>query len=842
MTEATDQEPIVHSVHFSVDASVIFQLGEHLISDAVQALVELIKNSYDADATEVLVEVDTRWEGIGADGSPRRGRIVVSDNGIGMTQADIRRGWLTLSNSAKREFKRTERTTDRGRTPLGEKGLGRLGAQRLGHDIEIVTVPAASGTEFKLAYSWDAFASTDAIESVELTLHERPTADPSGTWLTITGLKSPETWTEEDSRERLEEGLSQLVSPYAEVSDFNVDVSIDQQHLELTRITSSVLKAADLHYDIKYDAGTANFSGRAKLAFFQPPSGKPLTLFHDFVAADQGEALYSYLSEELKDSGLNLRRSADRGWFVEYDATATLGDIGPRLSTPSRTEPLTRTVADPGPFTGAVDSFDLGDASLRDQAVFDNKQAFRNYVKRFSGIRVYRDGFGIRVDRDWLGLSESSTSGRSYYGLRPFNTLGYIAISARRNPQLLEKTDREGFQVTPHYENFYRLLRRFVSFTEHAQTQLRRAYNTFIKQALAGSAETPPDTSPTTIADQIRASLAAAEAHRGPIQAYSEQIRAGVSDISTRLDAVERGVPHAEHKNLRAELAPIRESIRLLQHEVDRAESALNTLDAYLSNLSRLDPAGLLLTQQVADLESRLTELYEAAGLGLTAEALSHEIAQIADQLHTRVNRVERVIRSRATSADVQEFVGFVKSSVVGLRHQLSHLAPSLRYARESVEAVTMSRFLRELFEYHDERLRDRGISLEVEVAEGGDFVVEMNRGKLTQVFDNLVLNSEYWISQVARRRGEAKIVARVDQPFVYFSDTGPGVAPLFEGTLFQPFVTGRPKGQGRGLGLYIVEQLLALDGCTISLSTERNAQERRYKFELNFVEALHGD
>ena len=87
----------------NVDANVIRQLGEELVTDAEQAILELIKNSYDADAASVRLLVDTSAEL----GFPhhKAGLIRVEDNGCGMTLQELHDGWLRISLSLKREFK-----------------------------------------------------------------------------------------------------------------------------------------------------------------------------------------------------------------------------------------------------------------------------------------------------------------------------------------------------------------------------------------------------------------------------------------------------------------------------------------------------------------------------------------------------------------------------------------------------------------------------------------------------------------------------------------------------------------------------------------------------------------
>ncbi len=80
---------------FQIDASVVFQLGESLITDSIQALLELVKNSYDADASYCRVAISTSPV---PDDSPFKGAvgsISVEDDGDGMTLDTIRTGWLT---------------------------------------------------------------------------------------------------------------------------------------------------------------------------------------------------------------------------------------------------------------------------------------------------------------------------------------------------------------------------------------------------------------------------------------------------------------------------------------------------------------------------------------------------------------------------------------------------------------------------------------------------------------------------------------------------------------------------------------------------------------------------
>ena len=116
-----------------------------------------------------------------------------------------------------------------------------------------------------------------------------------------------------------------------------------------------------------------------------------------------------------------------------------------------------------------------------------------------------------------------------------------------------------------------------------------------------------------------------------------------------------------------------------------------------------------------------------------------------------------------------------------------------------------------------------------------------MNRGKLTQVFDNLVLNAEYWLKESIGagfiKKGE--ITFAVAEPYVRLADNGRGVEESVEDSLFEPFVTMKRTGQGRGLGLFVCRQLLDSESCELVLLNDRNERGRRYVFELDLSGAV---
>ena len=97
---------------FRVRARILMILGEQLIRDEVAAVFELVKNSYDADASHVVVTLDSV-------DTISRGRIVVMDDGIGMTRGTVQHSWLEIGTTSKSSPE--NRISPGGRVYLGEK-------------------------------------------------------------------------------------------------------------------------------------------------------------------------------------------------------------------------------------------------------------------------------------------------------------------------------------------------------------------------------------------------------------------------------------------------------------------------------------------------------------------------------------------------------------------------------------------------------------------------------------------------------------------------------------------------------------------------------------------------
>ena len=145
----------MHTLPFTIDAELLRELGERLVGKPHIALAELIKNSYDADATQVTIKF-----------LPHKDYIEIVDNGHGMNFDEFKNFWMRIGTTHKKE----KRSRDLGRLMTGSKGVGRLAVQLLANKLEIRTVPADKNSPGLEAHiDWKKAIDTKPAETKELT-------------------------------------------------------------------------------------------------------------------------------------------------------------------------------------------------------------------------------------------------------------------------------------------------------------------------------------------------------------------------------------------------------------------------------------------------------------------------------------------------------------------------------------------------------------------------------------------------------------------------------------------------------------------------------------------------
>ncbi len=156
------------NIRFSTN--ILKRLGEELNPDLTQGLIELVKNAYDADARQCTIEfynISTRP--LENQSSLFPSKITIKDDGVGMTNENIINNWLLLGESKKT----VEQKTELGRIPVGDKGLGRLAALRLGTKATLKTISQNNPlVQYCLVIDWTAYDNAHSVEEVLLEITE----------------------------------------------------------------------------------------------------------------------------------------------------------------------------------------------------------------------------------------------------------------------------------------------------------------------------------------------------------------------------------------------------------------------------------------------------------------------------------------------------------------------------------------------------------------------------------------------------------------------------------------------------------------------------------------------
>jgi hypothetical protein len=184
---------------FETDAAIITRLGRELVARQETALVELVKNGFDADATEV----DVVFEGLGPTAA-----LEVRDNGSGMSRRELVQGFMRLASDLKVQSPRSPRF---GRLRAGRKGIGRFAAQRLGERLVVTTRTEAAPVALQLSVDWQEFVAGRRLEDVGVGLDEVPAIGGPGTVIRIEELR--DSWSDAQVR-RCWRGVLALQQPF----------------------------------------------------------------------------------------------------------------------------------------------------------------------------------------------------------------------------------------------------------------------------------------------------------------------------------------------------------------------------------------------------------------------------------------------------------------------------------------------------------------------------------------------------------------------------------------------------------------------------------------------------
>lgn len=453
---------------FRITARTVLELGSELISSDIIAFYELIKNGFDAGSkTGVDIRFDIalsrrdylRLQGKIASGgsledlkgkinsqllstaSPdaraqfsaainsagsieslsiqleqaqkKFNTITVSDSGSGMSLTELDNNFLVIGTpSRKKEIEAALESGAQTAPYLGEKGIGRLSAMRLGEYLTVETATASDTHLNRLDIDWTQFGNVDAmLDQIPIVPQKsipKPDADWSGTSIVIRDLV--ENWTEPRVREMAEYDFARLTDPFADPgSRPRIAIYWSGERMSIPIMSSTILDTA--HARVK---GT-----------YEIIEGSP-------VLTCNFEALSLGFDHPIERETLKLPEADLQAVIVGKDGVvedSALSSIGP-FSFEAHWYNRRRL--------SSIDS--IGD-----------QRAVRELQQKWSGILMFRDRFRVfpygEDEDDWLELDRRALR-RSGYTLNKTQFIGRVNISRAKNPMLLDQTNREGLRET----------------------------------------------------------------------------------------------------------------------------------------------------------------------------------------------------------------------------------------------------------------------------------------------------------------------------------------------------------------------------------------------------------
>ena len=402
----------------------IFTVGRDLIQSPYAAVVELVKNSYDADAS--FVEISFKLE-------PAKDllTISISDDGHGMSRENIVNDWMVPSSDNK--LKR--RISPGGRALQGRKGIGRYSASILGEDLLLTTVDSKS-IKTTVFIAWEAFEKAIFLSDVDILIQSEETSEKPSTRLDVTKTltnKVSEQW-KSNNFEELKRELKKLKTP------------------------SSVYDAGD-SFDIKLSV--SGFGEKIDFEGIIEPF--PIVDLFDYkisgLVDEFGIGELVYESQKLKNSTKEVISIDFSNEVVE-----SCGVLNFDIRVFDR---------DPDAISKLISR------GLKDESGnYLGKREAKNLLDINNGLGVYRGEFRIRPlgdpNFDWLKLNSKRIQNP---GVRVSDNqvIGFVHIKPEEESNLEEKSARDGLVENASYETLQKITLKVIALLEERRYLARRS-------------------------------------------------------------------------------------------------------------------------------------------------------------------------------------------------------------------------------------------------------------------------------------------------------------------------------------------------------------------------------
>ena len=746
----------MHRYSFTVDAKLLQELGERLVGRPHIALAELIKNSYDADAT--LVELEFSAE-----------RIVVTDNGHGMSTSDFEKRWMRIGTTHKATATRTLALR---REVTGSKGIGRLAAQLLARKISVSSVAVKNTSnlndldledEIFAPVNWDDAVVSGTLTEVSVQVEEMPPASlyaggsRHGTRLVLTELAS--VWEAADFR-RLAQEIWSLQSPFE--SDSTFSISLNTEYADVFNEFSEQMHAI-------LEIWNGRITGRLRDVGFTPPADADVFTLPDILprVGEDEAAGAAGAAGAVKTASAPSATSKKRPDRI-LEATMRFGDRAP-------TTVFWRIPnCDVNKLRFDIRVFDL----QKRQPLGIKVDVARAYLRRFGGVGIYDGGFRLPyygADIDWLNVERDNAARLTASSLLP------AALNVRR-----------GLLALPRNSNLFGQVFVSTSFENRESLRTNGSHPALTIQV------TRDRLVDNRAYQQLRVML------RAPLDAYAmEKTKAAIADSAAKASRLTPGNASRHLEVLRSTLESARTAI-----PTETFQSLSTSLDSAVDDARRDEDR----TREYGALLGAL------ATAGITSLAYEHEVSKQLQRIETISRRLRR---ASALAEESPELKSVLDSSVTGLEtwnRRAQDIRKMFAPLVSEEDRTTIDRFrARDIVEDVSDQVQvlARGTLIDYSRVSKSLRLPSANLPAWSAIVQNLLINS--FNALQGAPAPEVRIDSYLDgrKAHLRVQDNGSGVDLSVADKYWEPFERGPSAASpvdntlgGTGLGLTIVKMI----------------------------------
>lgn len=804
-------------VPFKVSARTAKLIGLENFSTEEGAVIELVKNTYDADANNCILifdlkikiekTVDKKGNEIQIEKFEKENSsIFIIDNGIGMNDKIIQNQWMTIGT----DNKLYEHTTELGRVKTGAKGIGRFALNRLGMLTDMTSLPTLISIEeeeevdvnkfipnndnigFEWTVDWKDFDKKGAtVSDVEAVLSDEENLNlkkvllsrfssypkvkevlenidfKSGTIIEITELNDE--WNEDKLR-KLFGNLEMLLPPEGQ-NDFAIDFFLLNNLEEF----GTVKRAFYDDYDYKLKAS------------YNQNNDKILNveISRNELDIDALENRYSevfefdmmknppFKLEDFKKNKIDLNLPIEKllSEKVDKDLLERVGQFGFTFYF------LKNTISD---------DKEEGDVKKYPYKNFDSANR-KSWLKKFGGIKMFRDDFRIRPygenGDDWLRLGERQSKspggvGRlGGYRIRPNQIAGTIKISRLHNESFQDKSGREGIIENDVFDLFKNILLEIIGLFEKDRNIIM--YN--LSQLHSQRNEE---------AEKLR--LAEEEAER--VQRQKEE-RESQKDNTDKKNADQSSEENKDYSDAEEKMA---DGFLILKKENEKKDEELRLLRSL-------------------------------ASVGLIISSFAHEVRSLRARLIPRTKFLVDELRNHLSEEKLSQtldkddnpfyMIDLMREEDIKLKHWLDYSLSTLKIDKRERKNLDFSKYFESFKANWSKALEQRNISLDLKkLDDDNEHIIRAFEVNMDSIFNNLLSNSinAHYGYNNEQKKIEIAWKKNGNTIEIYFSDNGKGLDEKYKDNpevIFNLNESSKTDNKGNkigtGLGLYIVKSII---------------------------------